>query len=60
MNNQQEVLAKECLDSVEGVVSIILMPFNPVIIVMAQVHGINVIRHIGHVKPHKSSGQPVS
>lgn len=60
MKDQQEVLSEERLDCVEGVVSVLNLPFYLAIIVMAQVHGINVIRHVGYAKPHKISGQPVS
>lgn len=60
MKNQQEVLLKERTDCPRRVLLVAFVTFDPEAVVMAEVHGKDVVGHVGNaVTDDKSSGQPV-
>lgn len=61
MEDQQEFFPHEWVDRSKGVSFIVLVTFDPEAMVMAEVHGEDVVWHVGHAVPNdKMGGQPVS
>lgn len=60
MKDQQEVLLKERTDRSGRVLLVALVTLDPEAVVMAEVHGEDVVGHVGHaVADDEGGGQPV-
>lgn len=60
MQHQQELPPDEGVDGPQGVLLVVLVPFDPVAVVVTEVHGEDVVRHVGDAVPDdKVGGQPV-
>lgn len=60
MKDQQEVLLEEPTDRPGRVLLVALVTFDPEAVVMTEVHGEDVVRHVGHAVTHdEGGGQPV-
>lgn len=59
MNHQQGMPEEEQLDGKEGVRPVRLVPFDLLTVVVTQIHGVNIKRHVRSAKPHKFIGQSV-
>lgn len=60
MQHQQELFPDKGVHSPERVLFIVLVPFDPETIVVTEVHGEEVVGHVGNAVPDdKVSGKPV-
>lgn len=60
VQHQQELSADEGADGPERVLLVLLVPFDAEAVVVAEVHGEDVVRHVGHAVPDDEvGGQPV-
>lgn len=60
MQHQQELPVDERLHRLQRVLLVVLVAFDPEAVVVAEVHGENVVSHVGHTVPdNKVGGQPV-
>lgn len=60
MQHQQELPADEGVHGPQRMLLVVLMPFDAEAVVVTEVHGKDVIRHVGHTIPDdKVGGQPV-
>lgn len=60
MQHQQELSAYERVDRPQRMLLVVLMPFDPEAVEVTEVHGEDVVCHIGHAVPDdKVGGQPV-
>lgn len=60
MQHQQELSADEGVYGPQRVLLVVLVPFDAETVVVTEVHGEDVIRHVGHTVPDdKVGGQPV-
>lgn len=61
MDDQHPVLDEESLHCLQRVAAVwTSMTFDPLYVVVAQIHGVDVIGHIGSSKQNKPIGQPVT
>lgn len=60
MQHQQELAADEGVDGPQRMPLVALVPFDVEAVVVAEVHGEDVVRHVGHAVPDDEvGGQPV-
>lgn len=60
MQHQQELSADEGVYGPQWMLLVLLVPFDAEAVVVAEVHGEDVVCHVGHTVPDdKVSGQPV-
>ena len=60
MQHQQELPADEGVHRLQRVLLVVLVTFDSETVVVTEVHGEEVVRHVGHAVPDdKGCGQPV-
>lgn len=60
VQNQQELPADEGVDGPQRMLLVVLVPLDAEAVVVTEVHGEDVVRHVGHAVPDdKVGGQPV-
>lgn len=60
MQHEQELFADEGVDGPQRMLLVVLVAFDVEAVVVAEVHGEDVVRHVGHAVPDdKVGGQPV-
>lgn len=60
MQHQLELSAEKCVDRSERMRLVFLVPFDPEAVIVAHIHGEDVIGHVWHTVPHhKVHGKPV-
>ena len=61
MEDQHPVLHEESLQCLQRVAAVRLgVTSEPLNVVVAQVHGVDVVGHVGSSKQHKTTDQPVT
>ena len=61
VEHQQKLLAHKRVNCAQRMPLVVLVPFDLEAVVVAEIHGVEVVRHVGHTVPDdKVGGQPVS